>query len=902
MAAASPLTDLLVRADGQRRLGPFVLVEQLGRGGFAPVWLAKEVYGTTELRTAAVKLFALKPSHGDADGVDASQRQRIVEEARALCRVEHPNVVRFYALPIAEAGTVMGLAMEHVAGTPLDATIGARGTLSPREVLAVGLAVASALAAVHRAGLVHRDVKPANVIEAGGVYKLIDFGIAAADVLRAPTADGGRSGIRDAGVEANEDAGATVASQSGTPGYIDPECVHRGIAATAASDLYALGATLFECLTGRVPAGAWGARGLPLREDVLSGQRAPRPVLEMEPTLPPALAKLVDALIAPRRAARPGSAEAVALRLAQIADEIAGQSRPLPPEEVGPFRGLRRFEAADRDVYFGRTTEVAAAMEMLRGRGLLAVIGASGSGKSSLVRAGVLPAVAAGRLGGWPPTWDAAVAEPGAEPDQALVAMLEPYLGDAASLSPDEVVLALARRAEDQDRGLLLVVDQLEELATLADPDHASWAVDLLARIAEQPLPGLRAVVTVRRDLLDPLLALPGLGKALVRGSLLVEPIGEVAWGDVVDQALSAYGYRFEDAKLREELLEQLEHTAGAMPLSQFALTEIWRNRDRAAKQITRAAVDGLGGVAGALERHADATVATLGAEAATAARRVLLELTTAQGTRITRRLPDLEAAAGVVAQDVVVAFERARLVVRSPEGISLAHEALLSQWGQLRSWVAEAREDRLLAEELEHDGERWRIDPHSVPLWPRRRVAFAADVERRGTASFSERARAFLRASRASERIRRTVLTALAVLAFAGMTIAGAVWVRALQQQRESADALRRVEQARRTELEENQREIDRLVHELAAASTPDEVAELQRNISKLMPPGRAPAAAAATRPTSTGITPPPPTVAAAQTGSKSAEVPPVTKASAAMQPPVGRSKEWDDGDAGAK
>jgi hypothetical protein len=161
------------------------------------------------------------------------------------------------------------------------------------------------------------------------------------------------------------------------------------------------------------------------------------------------------------------------------------------------------------------------------------------------------------------------------------------------------------------------------------------------------------------------------------------------------------------------------------------------------------------------------------------------------------------------------------------------------------------------------------------------------------------------LRASRASERLRRTVLTALAVLAFAGMTIAGAVWVRALQQQRESADALRRVEQARRTELEENQREIDRLVQELAAASTPDEVAELQRNISKLMPPGRAPAAAPATRPTATAITPPPPTVTAAQTGAapKSAEVVlPVTKASAAMQPPVGRSKEWDDGDAGAK
>src|SRR5690242_6759764 len=164
MARLSPAIQRLVeRPEAERRLGPFRLVEQLGHGGFAPVWLAREVYGSTDLRTAAVKLFALEPGG----------RRQIVEEARSLCRVEHPNVVRFYALPIDEALGVMGLAMEHVAGASL-----ADRRLSPAEALAAGIAVASALAAVHRAGLVHRDVKPANVVEAGGTYKLIDFGIA----------------------------------------------------------------------------------------------------------------------------------------------------------------------------------------------------------------------------------------------------------------------------------------------------------------------------------------------------------------------------------------------------------------------------------------------------------------------------------------------------------------------------------------------------------------------------------------------------------------------------------------------------------------------------------------------------------------------------------------------------
>src|SRR5277367_1717335 len=114
---SQPLKSLLDLPDAERRLGPVVLVAPLGRGGFAPVWLARERYGAMELRTAAVKLFSLNA----LDGTSAPlHRARVIDEARALCRVEHPNVVRFYALPTDEARGVIGLAMEHVAGTPVD--------------------------------------------------------------------------------------------------------------------------------------------------------------------------------------------------------------------------------------------------------------------------------------------------------------------------------------------------------------------------------------------------------------------------------------------------------------------------------------------------------------------------------------------------------------------------------------------------------------------------------------------------------------------------------------------------------------------------------------------------------------------------------------------------------------
>src|SRR6187431_1367703 len=111
----------------------------------------------------------------------------------------------------------------------------------------------------------------------------------------------------------------------------------------------------------------------------------------------------------------------------------------------------------------------------------------------------------------------------------------------------------------------------------------------------------------------DPVLGLnTPLGKALMRGSVPIEPMTDVVWGDVLDQALSAYGYTFEDDALREELLAELKGTQAAMPLVQFALTELWHKRDPVAKKVTRKGLQEIGGLAGALERHAEATLAEL--------------------------------------------------------------------------------------------------------------------------------------------------------------------------------------------------------------------------------------------------------------------------------------------------
>jgi len=785
-ALPEPVRKLLALPDADRRIGAYRLDRQLGRGGFAPVWLAEEIAGSTTLRMSAVKLFAL-----DAGG--EASRQSIIDEAARLCRVEHPNVVRFYQLPVDAARGVIGLAMEYVAGESLGERLHDKGTLGVRETIDIGIAVASALVAVHGAGLVHRDISPANiVVEAALVgspaaYKIIDFGIAAA--LPAPTPTGpttrpSRPSRPTTGpAERPSDRGfrSPLEVIGGKRGYVDPVCWRDLAPATSASDLYALGAVLFVCLSGRIPAAGRGA----LSEDILHGkQKAPR-LAEVTTGLPAALSDLVDVLLEPDPADRPRSAEIVAVELERIRSAIAGRARALPSEEEGPFRGLERFEMAHRDVFFGRRVEVAAALEVLRTRGLAALVGPSGSGKSSLARAGILPAIADGALG-LHRQWETVVVSPGTDPRHVLAAALF-HIGIDPEKSAEEAAARVFSWIAENRRGLVLLVDQLEEIATLAQSNAGrsqTWTMDFLARLGERPFPGLRVLVTARRDLLDPILAHAALGRVLTRGAVLVSSLGPAAWGEVIDAALESYGYSFEDAALRKELLDALEATAGSMPLAEFALSELWKKRDKQKKIVAREWFVAGEGLSGALSKHANDTLERAVKEARSeyVVRRVLLSLTTPSGARRTRPIDELAFEVGPHAHAVVRIFADARLVLREKERrkagevelVTLAHEALLIHWGKLREWVASEREERLVLEDFEDAAKVWVESPDPELLWRRRRLLLLEEILRNRSLRLDGAAKNFYQASVAATQ--RSRLLAGTLGALVGLAAIGAV------------------------------------------------------------------------------------------------------------------------------
>ncbi len=277
---------------------PYKIERELGRGGMGVVYLARD---TRLGRQVAIK--TLPPAAGaDASAPDQHRRaERFRREAQILAQLNHPNIASIY--DIAEDRGAVYLVMEYVDGpTLLDRLGQVPGGLPAPEAISIAEAIATALTAAHEAGIVHGDLKPANIkITPKGIVKILDFGLARGGT-RASTLDGVITDEVPTSAFAASDIDSLVA---GTPGYMSPEMA-RGQTVDARSDLFALGAVFFETLTGRrafsgKTAGEVMASVL-LHEPDYSTIRA---------GTPDAAARLIARMVAKDPAKRPGSAAEV---------------------------------------------------------------------------------------------------------------------------------------------------------------------------------------------------------------------------------------------------------------------------------------------------------------------------------------------------------------------------------------------------------------------------------------------------------------------------------------------------------------------------------------------------------------------------------------------------------------
>jgi hypothetical protein len=454
---------------------------------------------------------------------------------------------------------------------------------------------------------------------------------------------------------------------------------------------------------------------------------------------------------------------------------------------ICPYRALEAFREEDAALFFGRDAVASELVARVEDHDIVAVIGASGSGKSSVVHAGLIPRLR--RLRAPQRAWDVVSMRPGADPFDALGCalqpVLEPIIEEDQSISRGHSLGAQLAQAEqslvsavervlarsNHGRRLLLVVDQFEELFTQTRSDVARSFVDaLFDALARTPL---SIAITLRADFYAQAIALDRrLSERLPKRTVNLSALDRRELRAVVEGPANRVGLRFE-AGLVERILDQVERQPGALPLLEFALSTLWDKRER--REIRHVHYDAIGEVAGAISRRAERVLRGAESSDHVAAANLFLRLVRVSESeeahsdaRVRVRIGALSAAE----RAVMARFIDARLIVlRSgevePASIELAHEALLRSWPQLARWIDAQRVFLLWRQALVHQVNEWQSHARDASLLLRGSVLRTARrwLRERPDALNSEE-RALIDASRRQQRRSRILqLTVASVL-----------------------------------------------------------------------------------------------------------------------------------------
>jgi tRNA A-37 threonylcarbamoyl transferase component Bud32 len=666
-------------------------LQKLGEGVMGAVFLAED---TTLNRRVAIKVMSARLAE------EVPARARFLREARSMATVEHSHVVRIYSFGESEGSAY--LVMEYVPGDSLAGRIRARGQLPIDEVVRITTEIVDGLDAAGLKGLVHRDVKPANVlIDAQGWVRVADFGLAKP-------------------VGASDELALTQTGRIvGTPHYLSPEQA-RGQTVDVRSDIYSLGVLVYEMLAGTPPFSGT----TPVAVVAQHLHEPPPPLRDRRADAPAPLQRLVEQMLEKDPARRPQSYTALRRALEDLAEPVRAWT------SGSPFRGLAAFDFEHAAVFFGRDRAVLGVIDALRaqaaaGSAFVLVLGMSGSGKSSLVRAGVLPRLVEPGATESGARWRRAVLRPAdasgdvfdglaaalmretALPELAADGTTPGELGRLLRENPKGVALLVkGGLSRDPEARLALVVDQMEELFTLEQVSREARRgfVDALAALARSGRVSILA--TLRSDFYGRCEELPEL-MALKQGAgqYHLEPPSPAEIAQMIRLPARAAGLRFEqdqatqaglDEVLRDAALDQ----AGQLPLLEFALEELYRQRTPDG-ELTHAAYAGMGGVEGALVKRAEDVFASLSAAQQLALPEVsaaLVRVGSGDEETFNRRYAALDSFTTPEGRALVDAFVAARLFVadRGDDGravVSIAHEALLRSWPRLRDWLENNRE-----------------------------------------------------------------------------------------------------------------------------------------------------------------------------------------------------------------
>lgn len=705
-----------------RAIRGYELGERIGAGGYGAVYRA--VQPGVEREVAVKIILPQYANHPDFI-------RRFEAEAHLVARLEHPHIVPLY--DYWREPDAAYLVMRLLRGGSLNQLV-TQGPLSLDFILKIFEQVGGALHIAHRFGVIHRDLKPANILldEDQNAY-LADFGIA--------------KNLGNPNLDEQTQAGTWI----GSPAYTSPEQI-RSEAIMPQADIYCMGVMLFELLTGKQPF-----RGPTPIDYIMQHLQQPLPYLsEYNPQAPTVL----DPVIQRATSKDPHNRYSdIPSMLADLQSVLSTGVEVLDWAEISsnisldkienPFKGLRPFGEADASDFFGRN---ALTQEILSRLGeetdvcrFLAVVGPSGSGKSSVVKAGIIPAIRRGALPG-SEKWFVVDFVPGTHPFEELEAALlrvavnppESLLGQ---LKEDERGLVRAvKRILPQDEmvELVLIIDQFEEIFTLLqDEATRTHFLNSLVSVSLDSRSRVRVIITLRADFTDRPLQYVDFGDLVRQRTEFVLPLTPDEMELAIQGPAKKAGLLIEPA-LTARIVRDLGDQPGTLPLLQYTLTELFDRREEGRK-LTLRAYESIGGVLGALGRRAEEVFTQLDVSAQTIARQLFLRLVTlgegfedarrrvrqdeVAGLFTTNGTDTLEQSSSAVLTRVLESFSKARLltfdrdpVTRAPT-FEVAHEALLREWPRLKSWLNESRADLRLQRLLAQATTDWMSNQHDSGL-----------------------------------------------------------------------------------------------------------------------------------------------------------------------------------------
>jgi serine/threonine protein kinase len=832
------------------QIDQYELIRELGRGGMGAVFLARDLKLS---RLVAIKFLLLG---------DEKFRSRFVVEARTTAQCSHENIVVIHAVDEYEG--IPYMVLEYLEGQSLGA-LRKQQHITPSRAVELMVPVVRALVRANQFKIIHRDLKPDNIfVTNSGIVKVLDFGIAKlihddlgqgdiSEYLMPPPLPTPPPPVVHAAredelvlddlvfedddsslpLDSGDSSGSYVTLSGGgnvvgTPVYMSPEqwgIVEAGAEVGAATDIWATGVILYVLLTRKHPV-AMPPKEANLLHELRNLQKPLKSLATIAPQVPERLVRIVDRCLQKKVEDRYGSAQELLEELEKLLPNRQGGRIN---ESECPYPGLVAFQEKDTDRYFGRDQEIRRATTRMQDQPLLVIVGPSGVGKSSFVRAGVVPALK--RDG-----WISYSVRPGRRPLESLAAVMQEVNADF-TVTVEEVAQrlrthpgnfgqALRQYTENTFERVLLFVDQFEELYTLVADDVERVAfTNALRSVADDVSSPSRVMLSMRSDFLDRAAEERVFFEELSRGLFFLPPVDRKGLRDVLVEPAALHGYGFESEAMVDAMIDELEATPGALPLLQFAAGSLWQGRDVGRKILTEETLKSLGGIAGTLASHADQILGGLSPRMRQLVRAIFERLVTPERTRAIVDLEELRGLSDKPAEieqciDLLVS---SRLLLVQTRGesdgafVEIVHESLLESWPTLKKWLEESAEHAVFLDQLRFTAAQWeeRGRPAGL-LWRGEAIAEARRFQDTFTGELVARERDYLGAvmfaANRSARLRKIAITAVMVV-LGGMVAVGAVVIVTISQaekeaqqatleaQRQSALAATETEKAKEAE-----------------------------------------------------------------------------------------------------